>query len=193
MQFNGKNFLKKHPFLFCLKIAFPKIVKLLVLNQKGWNQKEKPLSIKIFDCWVMGFVLKTNCKKKPFIVFHFWEFQKQQQEDIAVSPQYLARAAASKVVEQQASPKISNFPFWFSQNQKTNSILRKGFEIENSLAVMSPLNGHNKGPYKRSFWFQHLWYLMLKMPFCGKYWFAQIFFSFKNSVQISIMESFQNF
>ena len=55
----------------------------------------------------MGFVLKTNCKKKPFIVFHFWEFQKQQQEDIAVSPQYWARAAASKVVEQQASPKIS--------------------------------------------------------------------------------------
>ena len=126
-------------------------------NQKGWNQKEKPLSIKIFDCWVMGFVLKTNCKKKPFIVFHFWEFQKQQQEDIAVSPQYWARAAASKVVEQQASPKISNFPFWFSQNQKTNSILRKGFEIENSVAVMSPLNGHNKGPYKRSFWIQHLW------------------------------------
>ena len=104
----------------------------------------------------MGFVLKTNCNMKPFTVFHFWEFQKQQQEDIAVSPQYWARAAASKVVEQQASPKISNFPFWFSQNQKTNSILRKGFEIENSLAVMSPLNSHNKGPYKRSFWFQHL-------------------------------------
>ena len=98
----------------------------------------------------MGFVLKTNCKKKPFIVFHFWEFQKQQQEGIAVSPQYWAKAAASKVVEQQASPKISNFPFWFSQNQKTNSILRKGFEIENSIAVMSPLNGHNKGPHKLS-------------------------------------------
>ena len=125
-------------------------------SQKGWSQKEKPLSIKMFDCWVMGFVLKTNCKKKPFIVFHFWEFQKQQQEGIAVSPQYWAKAAASKVVEQQASPKISNFPFWFSQNKKTNSILRKGFEIENSLAVMSPLNSHNKGPYKRSFWFQHL-------------------------------------
>ena len=93
----------------------------------------------------MGFVLKTNCKKKPLIVFHFWEFQKQQQEGIADSPQYWAKAAASKVVEQQASPKISNFPFWFSQNQKTNSILRKGFEIENSVAVMSPLNGHNKG------------------------------------------------
>ena len=104
----------------------------------------------------MGFVL-TNCKKKPFIVFHFWEFQMQQQEDIAVSPLYWTRAAASRVVEQQASPKISNFPFWFSQNQKTKSILRKGFEIENSLAVMSPLNGHNKGPYKRSFRFQHLW------------------------------------
>ena len=59
----------------------------------------------------MGFVLKTNCKKKPFIVFHFWEFQKQQQEGIAVSPQYWAKAAASKVVEQQASPKVSNFPF----------------------------------------------------------------------------------
>ena len=128
-----------------------------IFYQKGWNQKENPLSIKIFDCWVMGFVLKTNCKKKPFIVFHFWEFQKQQQEGIAVSPQYWAKAAASKVVEQQASPKISNFPFWFSQNQKTNSILRKGFEIENSLAVMSPLSGHNKRPYKRSFWFQHLW------------------------------------
>ena len=105
----------------------------------------------------MGFVLKTNCNMKPFTVFHFWEFQKQQQEDIAASPQYWARAAASKVVEQQASSKISNFPFWFSQNQKTNSILRKGFEIENSIAVMSSLNGTNKGPYKRSFWFQHLW------------------------------------
>ena len=44
----------------------------------------------------MGFVLKTNCKKKPFIVFHFWEFQKQQQEGIAVSPQYWAKAAATK-------------------------------------------------------------------------------------------------
>ena len=44
----------------------------------------------------MGFVLKTNCKKKPFIVFHFWEFQKQQQEGIAVSPQYWAKAAAQK-------------------------------------------------------------------------------------------------
>ena len=114
------------------------------------NQKEEPLTIKIFDCWVMGFVLKTNCKKKPFIVFHFWEFQKQQQEDIAVSPQYWARAAASKVVEQQASSKISNFPFWFSQNQKTNSILRKGFEIENSIAVMSSLKSHNKWPHKPS-------------------------------------------
>ena len=65
------------------------------------------------------------------------------------------------MVEQQASSKISNFPFWFSQNQKTNSILRKGFEIENSLAVMSPLNGHYKGPHKRSFWFQHLCFKLL--------------------------------
>ena len=45
---------------------------------------------------------------------------------------------------------ISNFPFWFSQNQKTNYILRKGFEIENSISVMSPLNGHDKGPHKPS-------------------------------------------
>jgi len=59
----------------------------------------------------MGFVLKTNYKKKPLVVFHFWEFQKLQQEDIAVSPRYWARAAASKGVEQQASPKMSNFPF----------------------------------------------------------------------------------
>ena len=59
----------------------------------------------------MGFVLKINCKKKPFIVFHFWEFQKQPQEDISVSPQYWARAAASKVVEQQASPKNFQLPF----------------------------------------------------------------------------------
>ena len=58
----------------------------------------------------MGFVLKTNCKKKPFIVFHFWKFQKQQQEGIAVSPHYWAKAAASKVVEQQASPKLQ-LPF----------------------------------------------------------------------------------
>ena len=48
---------------------------------------------------------------QTLVVFHFWKFQKQQQEDIAVSPQYWARAAASKVVEQQASSKISNFPF----------------------------------------------------------------------------------
>ena len=108
------------------------------------------------NIWLLGnglCFLKINCKEKPFIVFHFWEFQ----EDIAVSPQYWTRAATSKVVEQQAASKISNLLFWFSQNQKTNSILRKGFEIENSIAVMSPLNGHNKGPYKRSFRFQHLW------------------------------------
>ena len=105
-----------------------------------------------------GLCFENKLQKETFYCFPLLGISKQQQEDIAVSPQYWARAAASKVVEQQASSKISNFPFWFSQNQKTNSILRKGFEIENSIAVMSPLNGHNKGPYKRSFWFQHLWY-----------------------------------
>ena len=28
----------------------------------------------------MGFVLKINCKKKPFIVFHFWEFQNSSKK-----------------------------------------------------------------------------------------------------------------
>ena len=132
---------------------------LTLLGLSSWKQyfvpkrlKSEREATKYKNIWLlgMGFVLKTNCKKKPFIVFHFWEFQKQQQEDIAVSPLYWARAAASKVVEQQASSKISNFPFWFSQNQKTNSILRKGFEIENWTAVLSSQNGHNKGPYKPS-------------------------------------------
>ena len=66
----------------------------------------------------MGFVLKTNCKKKPFIVFHFWEFQKQQQEGIAVSPQYWAKAAASKVVEQHSSPKIPTSLFDFPKTRQ---------------------------------------------------------------------------
>ena len=111
------------------------------------------------NIWLLGngLCFENKLQKETFYCFPLLGISKQQQEDIAVSPQYWARAAASKVVEQQASPKISNFPFWFSQNQKTNSILRKGFEIENSLAVMSHLNGHNKGPFKRSFWFQHLW------------------------------------
>ena len=111
------------------------------------------------NIWLLGngLCFENKLQKETFYCFPLLGISKQQQEDIAVSPQYWARAAASKVVEQQASSKISNFLFWYSQNQKTNSILRKGFEIENSLAVMSPLNGHNKGPYKRSFWIQHLW------------------------------------
>ena len=110
-----------------------------------------------------GLCFENKLQKETFYCFPLLGISKQQQEDIAVSPQYWARAAASKVVEQQASSKISNFPFWFSQNQKTNSILRKGFEIENSIAVMSPLNGHNKGPYKLSFLFQHLWFKPLNI------------------------------
>ena len=43
-------------------------------------------------------------------------------------------------------PKISNF---LSMADEVD--IRNGFEIENSIAVMSPLNGHNKGPYKQSF------------------------------------------
>ena len=115
------------------------------------------------NIWLLGngLCFENKLQKETFYCFPLLGISKQQQEDIAVSPQYWARAAASKVVEQQASSKISNFPFWFSQNQKTNSILRKGFEIENSLAVMSPLNSQNKGPYKRSFWFQHLWYYLI--------------------------------
>ena len=121
--------------------------------------KSKRGAAKYKNIWLLGngLCFENKLQKETFYCFPLLGISKQQQEDIAVSPQYWARAAASKVVEQQASPKISNFPFWFSQNQKTNSILRKGFEIENSIAVMSPLNGHNKGPYKRSFWFQHLW------------------------------------
>ena len=127
--------------------------------------KSEREATKYKNVWLLGngLCFENKLQKETFYCFPLLGISKQQQEDIAVSPQYWARAAASKVVEQQASPKISNFPFWFSQNQKTNSILRKGFEIENSLAVMSPLNGHNKGPYKRSFWFQHLWEKMLEI------------------------------
>jgi len=53
----------------------------LKYNPKRLKPEREATKYKMFDCWVMGFVLKTNCKKKPFIVFHFWEFQKQQQED----------------------------------------------------------------------------------------------------------------
>ena len=110
------------------------------------------------NVWLLGngLCFENKLQKETFYCFPLLGISKAAARRLAVSPQYWARAAASKVVEQQASPKISNFPFWFSQNQKTNSILRKGFEIENSLAVMSPLNGHNKGPHKRSFWYQHL-------------------------------------
>ena len=140
---------------------------LLRITKQNTNTKNK-------NIWLLGngLCFENKLQKETFYCFPLLGISKQQQEDIAVSPQYWARAAASKVVEQQASSKISNFPFWFSQNQKTNSILRKGFEIENSIAVISPLNGYNKGPYKRStvcfldrwpfdsgsFWFQHLWF-----------------------------------
>ena len=126
--------------------------------KKPKRLKSERGAAKYKNIWLLGngLCFENKLQKETFYCFPLLGISKQQQEDIAVSPQYWARAAASKVVEQQASSKISNFPFWFSQNQKTNSILRKGFEIENSIAVMSPLNGHNKGPYKRSFWFQHL-------------------------------------
>ena len=129
---------------------------LLRLSTK--RLKSERGAAKYKNIWLLGngLCFENKLQKETFYCFPLLGISKQQQEDIAVSPQYWARAAASKVVEQQASPKISNFPFWFSQNQKTNSILRKGFEIENSIAVMSTLNCHNKGPYKRSFWFQHL-------------------------------------
>ena len=121
--------------------------------------KSEREATKYKNIWLLGngLCFENKLQKETFYCFPLLGISKAAARRLAVSPQYWARAAASKVVEQQASPKISNFPFWFSQNQKTNSILRKGFEIENSIAVMSPLNGHNKGPYKRSFWFQHLW------------------------------------
>ena len=104
------------------------------------------------NIWLLGngLCFENKLQKETFYCFPLLGISKAAARRLAVSPQYWARAAASKVVEQQASSKISNFPFWFSQNQKTNSILRKGFEIENSIAVMSPLNGHNKGPHKLS-------------------------------------------
>jgi len=58
-----------------------------------------------------GLCFENKLQKETFYCFPLLEISKQQQEDIAVSPQYWARAAASKVVEQQASSKISNFPF----------------------------------------------------------------------------------
>ena len=58
-----------------------------------------------------GFCFENKLQKETFYCFPLLGISKQQQEDIAVSPQYWAKAAASKVVEQQASPKISNFPF----------------------------------------------------------------------------------
>jgi len=61
-------------------------------------------------------------QKKPLIVFHFWKFQKQQQEDITVSPQYWARAATSKVVERQTS--LLDFPKIRKQTQYEGEVLR---------------------------------------------------------------------
>ena len=126
--------------MFCYALFKPKRLK----SERGAS--------KYRNIWLLGngLCFENKLQKETFYYFPLLGISKQQQEDIAVSPQYWARAAASKVVEQQASSKISNFPFWFSQNQKTNSILRKCFEIENSVAVMSPLNGHNKGPHKPS-------------------------------------------
>ena len=124
--------------------------------QKGWNLKEDPLSIKIVDCWVLGFVLKTDCKKKPWLFSTFGNF-KSSCKKTKLSLPHTGQECCLKSGWITIFSKKLQLPFWCSQNQKTNSILRKGFEIENSLAVMSPLNGHNKGPYKRSFWFQHLW------------------------------------
>ena len=134
------------------------------------------------NIWLLGngLCFENKLQKETFYCFPLLGISKAAARRLAVSPQYWARAAASKVVEQQASPKISNFPFWFSQNQKTNSILRKGFEIENSLAVMSPLNGHNKGPYKRSFWFQHLWLQQVKFEWQEYFWEQHNTTQFKN-------------
>ena len=139
--------------------TYCKVRRILFNMRNPKRLKSERGAAKYKNIWLLGngLCFENKLQKETFYCFPLLGISKQQQEDIAVSPQYWAKAAASKVVEQQASPKISNFPFWFSQNQKTNSILRKGFEIENSVAVMSPLNGHNKGPYKRSFWFQHLW------------------------------------
>ena len=68
---------KTHAFPCCLK-SFLKncglIFILWLMTKKGWNVKEDPLGIEIVDCWVLGFVLKTNGKKKPLVVSHFWEF-----------------------------------------------------------------------------------------------------------------------
>ena len=132
------------------KLAHP-IVSKRLKSERG--------AAKYKNIWLLGngLCFENKLQKETFYCFPLLGISKAAARRLAVSPQCWARAAASKVVKQQASPKISNFPFWFSQNQKTNSILRKGFEIENSLAVISPLNGYNKGPYKRSFWIQHLW------------------------------------
>ena len=42
----------------------------------------------------------------------------------------------------------STLGFLYGENIST--ILRRGSEIENSIAVMLPLNNHNKGPHKLS-------------------------------------------
>ena len=123
-------------------LVFPKFLLRYLCGQyhlKPKRLKSERGATKYKNIWLLGngLCFENKLQKETFYCFPLLGISKQQQEDIAVSPQYWARAAASKVVEQQASSKISNFPFWFSQNQKTNSILRKGFEIENSIAVIT--------------------------------------------------------
>ena len=66
---------------------------------------------------------------------------------------FKSSAAASKCVKQQYFLSIPHFPLNFPKKWTTNSFLKKGFEIENSLAVNWLVticeNHHNRG--SRSF------------------------------------------
>ena len=83
------------------------------LNERGatWRLRREDLCSNDDVIFFARLCFENKLQKETFYCFPLLGISKQQQEDIAVSPQYWARAAASKVVEQQASPKISNFPF----------------------------------------------------------------------------------
>ena len=90
----------------------------LHVNQKGWNLKEDPLSIEIVDWWVLSFVLKTNCKKKPLVVFHFWEL-KSSSKKIQLSLSHTGHEQLPhKWLNNILLKKIPTSPFDFPKTRK---------------------------------------------------------------------------
>ena len=72
---------------------------------KSKRLKSERGAAKYKNIWLLGngLCFENKLQKETFYCFPLLGISKQQQDDIAVSPQYRARAAASKVVEQQAS------------------------------------------------------------------------------------------